>query len=109
MLLKPPPMGVVTGPFERDLVALDGFVERGGDVFAEDFEGLGAGGEALPLEFDAGGFEDADDGLRDFGADAVAGDEGYFVGSSSLCIARSFSASWCGRSYRLRDPSTRDD
>ena len=79
MLLKPPPMGVVTGPFERDLVALDRFVEGGGNVFAEDFEGLGAGGEALPLPLDAGGFEDADDGLRDFGADAVAGNEGDFV------------------------------
>ena len=36
-------------------------------------EGLGAGGVALPLELDAGGFENADGGLGDFGADAVAG------------------------------------
>jgi hypothetical protein len=67
------------GPLERDLVALDGFVERGGNVFAVNFESLGAGGVALPLEFDAGGFKDADYGLRDFRADAVAGDESYFV------------------------------
>ncbi len=79
MLLNPPPIGVVTGPFKRDLVALDGVVEVGGNVLAEDLEGLGAGGEALPLPLDAGGFKDADDGLRDFGADAIAGNEGNFV------------------------------
>jgi len=28
---------------------------------------------------DAGGFEDAHNRLRDFGADAVAGNQGYFV------------------------------
>ena len=75
------------GALERDAVALDGFVEGGGDVLAVDLEGFGAGGEALPLEFDAGGFEDADDGVRDFRADAVAGDQGDFVGLSFLTLA----------------------
>ena len=67
------------GPFKGDAVALDGFVERGGNVFAVNLEGFSAGGVALPVEFDAGGFKDADDGVGDFGADAVAGDEGDFV------------------------------
>src|SRR6266568_167901 len=71
------------GALERDLIAFDGLAEIRGDVFAEDFKGFGAGGEALPLPLDAGGFEDADDGVRDFGADAVAGDQGYFVGHSN--------------------------
>ena len=97
MLLKPPPMGVVTGPLSATLVALDGFVERGGNVLAVDLEGFGAGGEALPLELDAGGFEDADDGLRDFGADAVAGDQGYFVRHIQL-LAAIFSSSPLARS-----------
>ena len=80
MLLKPPPMGVVTGPFSATPLRSMDSIERGGNVLAEDLEGLGAGGKALPLEANAGGFEDADDGLRDFRADAVAGDQGYFVG-----------------------------
>ena len=67
-------------PFERHFVALNGFVERRGNVLAEDLEGFGAGGVALPIEVDAGGFKDADDGLRDFGADAVAGDQRDLVG-----------------------------
>ena len=54
-------------------------VEVGGNVFAVDLEGFGAGGEALPLPLDAGGFEDANDGLRDFRADAVAGNQRNFV------------------------------
>ena len=68
---------------QRDFVALDRFVKRGGDVFAEDFEGLGAGGKALPLPLDAGSFEDANDGLGDFRADAVAGNERDFVRHNS--------------------------
>ncbi len=79
MLLNPPPIGVVTGPLSATLLRFDGFGEIGRDVFAEDLEGFGPGGEALPFELHAGGFEDADDSLRDFGADAVAGDEGDFV------------------------------
>ena len=70
-------------PLQRHAVALDGFVERGGNVFAENLEGLGAGGEALPLKLDAGGFKNANHGLRDFGADAVAGDQRNFV---CLCL-----------------------
>ena len=63
----------------RDLVGFDGFGQVGGDVFSEDLEGFGTGREALPLPLDAGSFEDADNGLRNFGADAVARDQGYFV------------------------------
>ena len=74
------------GPFEGDLVGFDGFGQVGGDVFAEDLEGFGSGGEALPLPFDAGGFEDADHGLRNFRADAVAGDQGYFVWSQYVQV-----------------------
>ncbi len=43
-------------PLECDLIVLDGLVERGGDVLAEDFKGFGSGSVALPLELDAGGF-----------------------------------------------------
>jgi len=71
--------------FEGDAVALDGFVEGGGDVLAVDFEGFGPGSKALPLKLDAGGFEDADYGVGDFGADAVAGNERDLVG---LCLGQ---------------------
>ena len=54
-------------------------IERGGNVLAEDLEGLGPGGKALPLEADAGGFEDADHGLRHLRPNAVAGNQRYFV------------------------------
>jgi len=59
-------MGVVTG-LQRHTVALDRLIERNGNVFAMNLEGLGAGGEALPIEFDAGGFENADGHVRNFG------------------------------------------
>jgi hypothetical protein len=54
--------------------------ERGGNVLAVNFEGLGAGGEALPLELNAGSFKNANHSLGDFRADAVAGDQRHFVG-----------------------------
>jgi hypothetical protein len=69
------------GALESYLVTGDGVAEIGGDEFAENFEGLGSSGEAFPLPLDAGSFEDAEDGLRNFRADAVAGDEGDFVRS----------------------------
>ena len=75
---------------ESDLVTLDGIAERGRNIFAVDFEGLSAGGKALPAEFDAGGFKDADDGLRNFGTDAVAGNKSYFV---SLLVRHCFLSS----------------
>ena len=72
------------GALEGDAVLLDGVVEGLGDVLAGLGEGVGAGVEAVPVEAGvgklAGGFEDGDGGVGDFGADAVAGDEGDFVG-----------------------------
>ena len=41
--------------------------------------------------FDAGGFENADDGLRHFRADAVAGDQCNFV---RLCFRHAFPLSY---------------
>src|SRR5271156_1359881 len=67
--------------FQSDAGALDGLAEFLGNVFVVLLKGLGAGGEALPFEFDAGGFEHANRGLDHFGADSVAGDQGYFVRS----------------------------
>jgi hypothetical protein len=62
---------------------LDGLVESLGDVLAGFFESVGAGVVAMPVEGaaerGAGGFEDGDGCCGDFGTDAVAGDEGYFV------------------------------
>src|SRR5208282_2921132 len=68
------------GTLQSDAGALDGFAEFFGNVFVVLLKGFGAGGEAFPFEFDAGGFNHANGGLDDFGADTVAGDEGYFVG-----------------------------
>ena len=62
------------GALQSDAGALDGFAEFFGNVFLVLFKGFGAGGETFPFEFDAGGFEHANRGLDDFGADAVAGD-----------------------------------
>ena len=75
MLLKPPPIGVVTGPFSATLVALDRLIKRRGNVLAVDLEGIGAGGVALPLPLHAGRFKNADHRLRHFRADAVAGNQ----------------------------------
>ena len=41
---------------------------------------FGTGGETFPLELDAGVLKDADNLMGDFRADAVAGNESYFVG-----------------------------
>ncbi len=71
------------GAFEGDAVLVDGPVELLGDVLAGLGVGIGAGIVAMPVEgaagLLAGGFEDGDCGGGDFGADAVAGDEGDFV------------------------------
>src|ERR1035437_1490477 len=66
-------------PLQSHAVALDGLIERGGNVLAEDLEGLGPGGKALPLEAHAGGLQDADYGLRHLRPDAVAGNQRYLV------------------------------
>src|ERR1019366_792380 len=67
------------GTLQSDAGALNGFAEFFGNVLVVLLKGFGAGGEAFPFEFDAGGFEHANRGLNDFGADSVARDEGYFV------------------------------
>src|SRR5205085_12610521 len=65
--------------FQADAGALDRFVEIFRDVLLVFFKSFGTGCEPFPFEFDAGSFENADDSVRYFRADAVAGDEGYFV------------------------------
>ena len=66
---------------QSDAGPLDGVVELFGNVFVVLLKSFGAGGEALPFEFDAGGFKHANRRLDDFRTDSIAGDEGYFVGS----------------------------
>src|SRR5271169_426020 len=61
------------GALQSDAGAFDGFAEFFGNVFVVFLEGFGAGGEAFPFEFDAGGFNHANRGLDDFGADTVTG------------------------------------
>src|SRR6185437_3400298 len=63
------------GALERKFVALDRVVKILRNVFLVLLEGLGSCGIALPLEADAGGFEDADDGVGNFGADSVSGNQ----------------------------------
>src|SRR6266851_4503440 len=69
------------GALQSDAGALDGFAEFPGNVFLVLLKSFGAGGETFPFELDAGGFDDANRGLDDFGADAVAGNERYLVRS----------------------------
>src|SRR5208283_2221118 len=64
---------------QSDPGALDGFAEFFRNVFVVLLKRFSAGGKAFPFELDAGGFHHANRGLDDFGADTVAGDEGYFV------------------------------
>src|ERR1019366_1356571 len=66
---------------QSDAGALDGLGEFFRNVFLVFLKGFGAGGEAFPFELDASGFEYANRGLGDFGADSVAGNKGYFMGS----------------------------
>ena len=65
--------------FQPDASALNRFGQLFRNVLFVFFEGFAAGREALPFEFDAGGFENADGGLDYFGANAVARDESYFM------------------------------
>ena len=67
MLEKPPPTGVVTGPFRPRWVRSIDSVSSLGMYSLILFVGFGAGGEALPLELDAGGFQNADGGLTTSG------------------------------------------
>ena len=79
MLAKPPPIGVVTGPFSPTRVRSIDSVSSLGMYSLIFFKGFGPGHEGFPFKLHAGGFENAHGRLRDFGADAVAGDEGDFV------------------------------
>ena len=60
---------------QPDVRALDRLRQFLGDVLVVLGVGFGAGGEALPLKFDAGRFQDSDRGFHHFGADSIAGDQ----------------------------------
>ena len=79
MLAKPPPIGVVTGPFSATRVRSIDSVSSFGMYSLIFLEGLGARLNRLPFKLDAGGFENADGGAGDFRADAIAGNEGNFM------------------------------
>ncbi len=64
---------------QPDAGALDRLGEFFRNVFVVFLKGFSARGEGLPFELDAGGFENANRGLDDFGTNAVAGDESYFM------------------------------
>src|SRR5271169_1736434 len=68
------------GTLQSDPGPLNGFAEFLGNVFVVLLKSFGAGGEAFPFKFDAGGFDHADRGLDDFWADSVTGDESYLMG-----------------------------
>ena len=60
-------------PFQADTGALDGLGQLLRNVLVIFLEGLGAGGEGLPLELDAGGFQNANASFDDFRTDPIAG------------------------------------
>jgi hypothetical protein len=47
---------------------------------------IGAGFEFFPIDLDAGGFQDAFCGCGDFGPDAFAGDQGYFISHGCIVL-----------------------
>ena len=74
-LVKPPPTGVVTGPLSATLFRLIESSSSAGSVEPCCSSAPHAGQVRLPLDVEAGGLEDLDDGGGDFRADAVAGDQ----------------------------------
>ena len=82
---------------QADARPLDRIVELLWNVFLVLLEGLRPGHECFPLELDAGGLENADRGIGDFGANAVAGDEGDAVRHRKLILA----GAWTSTSRRL--------
>ena len=84
MLGKPPPTGVVTGPFNPTCVRSMRLDQIFGNVFAGFFVGLRAHGKGLPLELHSGSFQNAYRRVGDFGADPVAGDESNFMTHNCL-------------------------
>ena len=77
---KPPPMGVVTGPFSATRLRSMEWIELARNVLLVSLEGLGAHGVAFPLKARsgccAGAFQYANNGVGHFGADAVSGNQG---------------------------------
>ncbi|MNT43971.1 hypothetical protein D3C72_1804700 [compost metagenome] len=74
--------GGADGALERHLVAADA-LEHGvgqGVLVARALHVGHAGFDLLPLELDAGGFQDAGGGAGDLGTDAVAGDQSDTIG-----------------------------
>ena len=65
--------------FERDVGSFDRFDYFFRNVFFIFFKRVCPDHESFPFELHAGGFEDANSGLRHFWADAVAGDKGDLV------------------------------
>ncbi len=70
---KPAADGRCHRPFQADVRPFDRLGQLFRNVLVIFLESFGAGGEALPFEFDAGGFQDANCCAHDFGADTIAG------------------------------------
>ena len=74
------------GALESHAIALDRLVERRGNVLAMNLEGFSSRRVPLPIKFRAACLKNANDRLRNFRADAVAGDQRYFVRLLSVII-----------------------
>ena len=72
-------------PLQCDVGPLDGLDQILGDIFARFFKGLRTDREGLPFKLDAGSFQNAHGGLSHFGADAVAGNQGYLMSHKMIC------------------------
>ena len=79
-LVKPSPTGVVTGPFRATRLRRIDSSSVVGQRRAVLLDCDEARVMALPVHIDTGRFDDADNGVGDFGPDAVTGDESDDVG-----------------------------
>ena len=79
MLAKPLAHGRGHRPLQSDPGAFDRLDQFLGNIFVILGEGLGARLKDFPIELHPGGFQNAHGGLRDFRADAVAGNESDLV------------------------------
>ena len=77
---KPVPTGVVIGALSATLVRRQDSMTRVGHGRADLGHDVDAGLLDLPLDVDAGGLDAELGGLGQLGADAVAGDQGHFMG-----------------------------
>src|SRR5207302_4229329 len=75
---------------QSNVRALDGGDEFLRNVLVVLLVGLSAGFEALRIKFDAGSFKNANCGVGDFGSDAIAGDERYFVSHDLIYELKNF-------------------